>query len=204
MAERKKPTRKAAKRKAKPRKKAAAKKPAARVGISPAAYAKRIDVSRQAVMALMDKGLIAKSVWKERGRWKIDPDEADKERARNAQLRRDVPAAEQIPREQLDAADGRAPRMTLVEAKTLTEESKAELERIKLQELQGQLVRAEVVERERFNHARMLRDAVLALPARISPELAAITDAKELAIFLERKLVQALEDLVEGHIGGAA
>ena len=201
-----------AKVKAKPRKKRrkAAPKPAPRVGVSPAAYGEHAGMTRQAVRHLMDQGQLSKSVWKEGRLWKINIEQADQERAANVGLRRNVPAEEQVPATAPKAAIPSAEPsvvefdMTLVEAKTRTEISKGGIEELRLLELQGQLIRADVVERERFNLGRLIRDAILAVPAIVGPEVASMTDAKEVTIMLERELVRALSDLSDQQLGGVA
>jgi len=55
----------------------------------------------------------------------------------------------------------------------------AERERIELQQLQGELVSAAEVREAAFKQGREVRDALMALPARLAPPLAVMTDPRE-------------------------
>lgn len=58
---------------------------------------------------------------------------------------------------------------------------------------QGQLIDANQAAKDAFESARVLREAVLNLPARLAPELAAETDATRIFTRLDAELRQALE-----------
>ena len=155
-------------------------------------------------MAQIEQGQLAKSVWKEGRLWKIDPGQADQERTDNLELRRDVSPEDQSPIKPAVEGMRRAARLSLVEAKALTEESRAEIEYLKLQELKGNLVQAADVERERFMQGRQIRDTLMEVPTKKAAELAAISDVHEMELALGRLISGALEAIIKENLGGAA
>jgi phage terminase Nu1 subunit (DNA packaging protein) len=65
---------------------------------------------------------------------------------------------------------------TMAESKTLEAAYKAQLARLEYEEKTGELLNAEKVRKESFKLARVTRDAMLAIPDRVSAELAGLTD----------------------------
>lgn len=59
----------------------------------------------------------------------------------------------------------------------------------------GNLIRKEVLERELFSMVRGVRDRILAVPARVSPILASISEQAEVDIRLRKELQECLEGL---------
>ena len=72
---------------------------------------------------------------------------------------------------------------------------KAELARLEFEQVSGKLVEKEKVEAEAFRLARLVRDSVLNVPARIAGIIAAETDQRKVHDLLEKELRQALEPL---------
>lgn len=75
---------------------------------------------------------------------------------------------------------------------------KAKLAELKFLEQSGKLVEREAVERKFFELSRQVRDALLTIPARLSPELAAETDPHAMERKLTKELNASLRKLSEG------
>ena len=73
--------------------------------------------------------------------------------------------------------------------------ARARREVVKADEAEGRVIPAEEVETQTFNFARLVRDAILAIPDRIGPELASCTDVHTTTQKLTRELLEALEEL---------
>lgn len=82
-------------------------------------------------------------------------------------------------------------------AKTLREAAEAKIAQLKLNEMQGQLVRSDTVRAETARLAAALRESLLQLPARLTPVLAAESDPAKLHDLLERELHQVLAQLTQ-------
>ena len=160
--------------------------------ISQAEYARRRGCSKQAVSKAVKAGRLTLIDGL------VDPEIADREWARNTdpdQQQRGAP--EQFEVTQVRAAESiRTPPPTraerddpmLVEAKARTERLRADLLEIDLQKARGELIPAADAQRVQFNLARATRNALLALPARLSPLLAPIADAAEIERLLEAEI----------------
>lgn len=101
-----------------------------------------------------------------------------------------------------DAKTGESPASTGAdpkywEAKARRENSLAELADLELRRKQGDLVERQRVEDMAFAAGRMLRDAVLGLPTKLSPELAAMTDPFQIEIKLRDALRQVFDDMAK-------
>ena len=149
---------------------------------SRAEYAKLREVSRQAVDAAVKSGRIAAAVGED-GR--IDVALADKLWAENTnptqgehghiRKRKKKDVEEIVEAAVAVGIDPNRPP-TLAESKTLEAAYKARLAQIDYEERSGQLVDAALVKKEAFRTARITRDAMLAIPDRLSAELAGITE----------------------------
>ena len=80
-------------------------------------------------------------------------------------------------------------------ARALHETYRARTARLEFERLSGMLVPADDVRSQAFTAARRVRDSILALPDRLAPVLAAITDPAEIHRALAAELRQALEEL---------
>ena len=85
----------------------------------------------------------------------------------------------------------------LAESKAMREHFKALLTELEYKERSGELVPAKDVTDCAFEKARLLRDQMLNIPARISPILAAERDVKKCHEILEKEIRQCLEVFAE-------
>lgn len=92
--------------------------------------------------------------------------------------------------------DNAAVQLRIAEA--VREMWKAKQARLDYEEQIGHLVSADRVRRDAFEVARIVRDAVLALPDRLSPELIGITDQAAMHGAITKALVAALDELTNG------
>ncbi len=69
----------------------------------------------------------------------------------------------------------------------------AECKRLKVMQLNGALIDANEVERNAFDQARLLRDALLSIPDRVSAEVAVIKDVTKIKEILLREFVHILD-----------
>lgn len=169
--------------------------------VSVSEYARRRGCSRTAVQKAVAQGRIRDGVRKnERGWWIIDPPVADEEWSRHTLPRKEVELAGReapgptAPRSSIADEDKRTPQ-DLVHARALVEEARAELERIKLEQLRSTLISAEQTAARWFNLGRIVREKLVPLAGRIAEELAAETDPVQVEIRLESEILQVLEAL---------
>jgi len=73
----------------------------------------------------------------------------------------------------------------------------AALKKIELKEKQGEYLLKSDVEKDAFDMARIIRDAVLNIPDRISAELASIKDIHVISEKLTSELTTCLEELTQ-------
>lgn len=83
----------------------------------------------------------------------------------------------------------------LKEARAKREGHQADLAEIKLAKEAGQLIDAAKVEKDAFNLARRLRDAILTVPKRVAPILAAEQNDGRVEQILNEELLKALNGL---------
>ncbi len=82
-----------------------------------------------------------------------------------------------------------------IESQARREMFKAKLTELEYQELVGELIPAKDVDDEWFRLARLVRDTMLNIPARIADQLAHETDQRKVQDLLEQEIYQALETL---------
>ncbi|MEO1696714.1 MAG: elements of external origin [Planctomycetota bacterium] len=196
----------------KPRKKAK-RRPKRPRTLSMAAYARHRGVSRKAVDKAIAEGRISKGAATKnaRGHWEIDVAKADREWAANttresagaAAGRRAAAVAGVDPGERrllFDAAsipvNEAGEPLSRVEVQTIRDAIGAQREQIELAELKGELVRRKDAERAAAELAMTVNNALLAVPARLAKQLAALDDPADVEIALEEAIVQALRTLV--------
>ena len=80
-------------------------------------------------------------------------------------------------------------------SRALREEARAAKEQMERAEMEGRLVDADEVERSAFEQARALRTKILAVPDRLSAELAGATDSREVHSILLEELRACLAEL---------
>jgi len=79
------------------------------------------------------------------------------------------------------------------------DDMRAELLNYELEQKRGNLVRAEDVKREAFEKARVARDALMAIPDRITPLVAAETDPAKVRAILVSELRKVCAELAAGE-----
>jgi len=165
--------------------------------VSATAYAKHRGVSLQAVVQAIKEGRLSASVGQsEAGRYKIDPELADKEWAANTDTGQGAPAHAKKRAELVDPEDAEPGQpISYAEARAQHERFKARLAQLELEEREGKLVEAEAAKREAFRVARLVRDAMLNIPDRVAGELAAETNQFKVHQRLVKEIRRALEDL---------
>lgn len=171
--------------------------------LSGRAYAKRRGVSHTAVQNAIRDGRISTV------EGKIDPAVADREWAENTDpstSRNSITGtpkghrrgrAPPKPNEIDGGGNGRATGYS--RARAAREAALAGIERLKLEQMRGELVRVEEVRRAFFNASRKARDELYTIPAQLAPVLSAINDAAE----LEGVLFEAIERVCKGLSDGA-
>lgn len=174
-----------------------------------AAIARRLQVSRQAINELVQRGIL------ELGRdGKLDVElarQAIAARVRpSAKTARALagaaanetaapPAGEPAP-EPPEAANATSYHV----AKTLREAAEAKMAQLRLRERQGELVEAEAVRRQAFELARGARDLLWAMPPRLAALLAAESDPAKCQALLEAEVRQVCTEIAKlGHLEGA-
>ncbi len=81
-------------------------------------------------------------------------------------------------------------------SKAINEAYKARLAKLEFEEKSGKLIDAEQVKLEQFTAGRMIRDAIMAVPDRISAKLASMTDPHAVHRELHAELVSALDRII--------
>jgi len=156
--------------------------------------ARQLGVSRQAVHELVKRGVLSK-----------DKDGLiDFELAKHALMNRvrpsgkttaslqepATPAATQTPETSTE------PEITSYHvAKTLREAAEAQIARLKLAEMQGDVIQVSAVRATWAARIASTRDALLQIPSRLAPVLAAETDLAAVTLLLEDEIRQALAEL---------
>ena len=201
----------------KPRKKAKG-RPKRPKKLSMAAYARHRGVSRKAVDKAIAEGRIPRTAAKKnrRGHWEIDVAKADVEWAANttresagvASARREQAAAGVAPGERrllFDAAsipvNEAGEPLSRVEVQTIRDAILAQRDQIELAVLKGDLIRKGDAARVLAELAWTVNNALLAIPARLAKQLAAIEDPADVEIALEEALVNALRALSSADLG---
>jgi len=91
----------------------------------------------------------------------------------------------------------------LHESRARREHFQAELAAMNVAQQRGELVSAADVQKEAFQCARNVRDNMLAIPARLAPELAGCSDARQVYLRLESEITTALRALATRQTGAA-
>lgn len=156
--------------------------------------ARQLKVSRQAVHELVKRGVLSK-----------DKDGLiDFELAKHALTNRVRPSGKTAaalqdnpppqPTTQADAAA--EPEITSYHvAKTLREAAEAQIARLKLAEMQGEVIRSDAVRATWTARIVSARDVLLQIPSRLAPVLAAETNPTTVAILLEDEIGRAMDEL---------
>lgn len=100
-------------------------------------------------------------------------------------------------------ATSSAPAGTYAQAKTADALYKARLRQLEYEAKSGTYVRAEEVANRWFEHARAIRDRMLAIPDRLAAELAAQTSIHEVRRRLDEEIRIALQELADEVAAGS-
>lgn len=134
---------------------------------------------------------------------KIDPAVADIQWAQNTRARvtarpvpaADAPAAPTAPPPSQDAPDARPGDDDYWQSRSRREAAEASMAELKRDELLGDLIRVSAVRAAMINAYATLREAILNLPARLAPQLAAESDTAAIQTLLHAELHSALTTL---------
>lgn len=132
---------------------------------------------------------------------KIDPAVADIQWAQNTRARvtarpaADAPAAPTAPPPSQDAPDARPGDDDYWQSRSRREAAEASMAELKRDELMGELIRVSAVRAAMINAYTTLREAILNLPARLAPQLAAESDTAAIQTLLHAELHSALTTL---------
>jgi hypothetical protein len=153
--------------------------------------------SHVAVLKAIESGRLTEpAVRKVDGRWHIDATLADQQWAGNTDPRGALPPPPApIDTRQPHPAGGGP---SLAEAKRARAVWQAERERIELQQLKGELVSTAEVKAEAFNVARVVRDNMLAIPDRVIPTLASMSDLRAMHQYLTEEIRTAIRSISDG------
>jgi len=153
--------------------------------------------SHVAVLKAIESGRLTEpAVRKVDGRWHIDATLADQQWAGNTDPRGALPPPPSpIDTRQPHPAGGGP---SLAEAKRARAVWQAERERIELQQLKGELISTAEVKAEAFNVARVVRDNMLAIPDRVIPTLASMSDLRAMHQYLTEEIRTAIRSLSDG------
>ena len=153
--------------------------------------------SHVAVLKAIESGRLTEpAVRKVDGRWLIDATLADQQWAGNTDPRGALPPPPApIDTRQPHPAGGGP---SLAEAKRARAVWQAERERIELQQLKGELVSTAEVKAEAFNVARVVRDNMLAIPDRVIPTLANMSDLRAMHQYLTEEIRTAIRSISDG------
>jgi hypothetical protein len=175
-------------------------------GISVRAFGRLVGVSHVAVLKGIRSGRLARSVRRSSdGRvLVVDVELAKREWTSNAG-RPPRPAsapptvhARRTPPRAPAPANGEPPRqLSLAESAIKVNEERAQQLALRNRKEEGLLVDGDKVQRDEFECARVVREAVLAIPDRLASELAAERDAARVHQRLEQELRLALNNLAD-------
>lgn len=166
------------------------------------AFARRMGLTEGAVRDAIARGRLRRSLLQVGERQLIDPIEAEAEWAENTEARPEEgePQARtrRTPRAVLDALaqeDLEEDEAVFMTERAARERWARRKQRLEVLKLRGELIEKAEVDRRAFAAARAVRDALKALPDRLSPVLAPVTDPGEIGRLLELEIAHALEEM---------
>jgi len=166
--------------------------------LSAAQYARHRGVSREAVSKALREGRIHAD-----SRGLIDQAVADKAWAANTTAR--SPAGVRAAAKSVDGYIPSIEGITLTDARTMHELTKARIAALQLAREMGELVSAATVRDQAFRAARAARDVLESIPDRISDTLAGMTDGDAIRKLLSGEIENALDALATADdLGDAA
>lgn len=169
--------------------------------VSPAQLARHLGVSYAAVTTAINKGRLQKSIRQgSNGRYQVHLENALQEWAENTDAIKannayggEPKSAPEIPIAVVTKKHSSVPPFS--ESRAVKEAYLARLAKLDYEERNHQLVSVDQVKVDAFKLARTVRDALLAIPERISAQLAAEADAHCVNQLLTHELMQALQIL---------
>jgi transcriptional regulator with XRE-family HTH domain len=176
------------------------------VFITQSEFAKLMGVSKQAVSKAIKEKRLTQVIDYSTGKLMLNPEMATAEWSKKTEMRIENsqmganyrPIGGQSPDDPANEDDGISKETGgLYKAKTDKERIQAKILELEYKELTGELIPADRVKKDAFKLARLLREAVLNVPARICNELAAETDPFKVHQKLSTALTAALSNMVE-------
>ncbi|MBB78371.1 MAG: hypothetical protein CL844_05160 [Crocinitomicaceae bacterium] len=159
------------------------------MGVSLREYARMRGLDKESVRLAYHDGRLPNSVTKkENGRYDIDPELADKEWKENTN-----------PAKQNNTKNKVAQPPSMAQARAVREMYAARLTQLEYEERSGLLCKVEDVKLASFKSARLTRDAMLNIPARVVNEITALiggleaAKSHEILLILQREIHSALE-----------
>lgn len=170
--------------------------------LSTTEFGKKIDVTRDRVVKGIKSGILSGSVKKtkigKRVVYKIHAEKGAREWADNID-----PSKKRDDEKQIETKEmGGTGSSHYQKAKAHKEFFAAKLAELDYQQKAGKLVSADRVKAESFKIARRIRDSILSVPEKISAEVAAMDNPREISIYMKEQLAAALKDL--GDLNGVA
>ena len=162
------------------------------------AYGKRIGVSQQRVSKYVKTGQISDRALSVVGKRKmINPEIADADLAQSIDpsQKRKAAISQSDKCETIVTAGLNPNSPDFQTARALNEHYKAALKKLEFEKQDGLLLDAKQVEKEAFDLARQVRDAILNIPNRIADQIVVLNDRSEIIKVLTNELTNALEKL---------
>lgn len=169
------------------------------MGMSLREYGKHRGMGHEAVRRAIIDGRLVKSVSKDGRAYSIDPELADKEWEENTDSRKHNNKGKRAPKPVASAAP------TFNQARAVREMYAARLTQLEYEERSGLLCKVEDVQLAAFKSARLTRDAMLNIPARVVNEIVALIGGleadkrHEILQILNREIHAALEQEAESN-----
>ena len=162
--------------------------------ISYSQFAKLVNVSQPAITQAVKIGRLRS--YKEEGKLPfLIEEEAMADWVNNTQRGQYGDALKNVDKDPLEIPDGDTPNLT--HSRAVRESFKAKIEKLKYEEMTGRLVDIEQVRAEYFELARKVRDSLMAIPDRISAQLAVETDQFKIHKKIQHELRIVLRNLKE-------
>ena len=158
------------------------------MGVSLREYARMRGLDKESVRLAVHDGRLSKSVTKKGTRYDIDPEVADQEWKANTN-----------PAKQNNTKKKIADAPSMAQARAVREMYAARLTQLEFEERSGLLCKVEDVKLSAFKSARLTRDAMLNIPARVVNEITALIggleadQSHEILLILQREIHSALE-----------
>lgn len=113
-----------------------------------------------------------------------------------------IPAAKELvaQRKLQTGIERRETNVDFNKAKAEREGYNAKLARLNYEQKVGELVKVEVVEKRIYELALQVRDSLLSIPNKISPELASMTNERKINAFLDKTIREAIESLADEEL----